>query len=259
MTQTAIYKLSHPELKDFCYIGTTSASNNPAFIKTSITSQHRHAIKKGEPRKEWFKLYENGLNSKELVLEVLETCDKKDVYEAKQKWYNQFYPPQKKQQEEQGKALTPTAEQGKALTPTAEEPTIVNVPSVEISIVEPHEPINSDDIVCKCEDYEKQLHHNNRKEHDYKTRIGRLQKDYDKLEKERTEMILTHKSEMEKLKRENEELVKKNNSQKTIIDDRYERIKHLMSENEELKRFRNEAFEREAFISQLKFLISKYE
>jgi hypothetical protein len=239
MPQTAIYKLSHPELKGFCYIGTTTASDNPSFIKTSITAQHRHAIKKGEPRKEWFKLYENGLNSKELVLEVLETCDKKDVYNAKQKWYNQFYPPQKKQQEE--------------------EATIVNVPSVEISIVEPHEPIHSDDIVCKCDDYKTQLHHNNLKEHNYKTRIGKLEKEYDRLEKERTEMILTHKSEIEKLKRENEELVKKNNSQKIIIDDRYERIKHLLSENEELKKFRDEGFQREAFIAQLKYIISRYE
>lgn len=91
-TPLVVYRLYHPQLNGFSFIGSTSSSNNPISIKNYIISQHRHCIKKNEPRKEWYKLYENGLDPKELVLEIIDKCPKSQIYQTKQKWYKQYYP-----------------------------------------------------------------------------------------------------------------------------------------------------------------------
>ena len=202
-TNVVVYRLHHPELPNFSYIGSSSTSENPNFLKTSIVSQHRHAIKKGEDRKEWFVLYENGLNPKELVLEVLEKCLKKDLYETKQKYYKQFYPA------------------------VANVPAPVNEPSTEISIVEPHQPQSLSEVVCVCDEKSRKI---------------------EELEKQN-----------EELKKQNEELKKQNETQRKVIEDRWERVKQLKEENDILQKFRDEGFNKVAFIAQMKYLISKYE
>ena len=128
--QVVVYRLHHPKLEGFSFIGSTSSSENPKLIKTSITSQHRYSIKNNEPRKEWFKLYENGLDAKELVLEILEKCSKAELYDVKQKYYNMYYPQQ-------------------SVEEAPHQP--------QLSIVEQHEPQHSYEILCKCEEYTKQI------------------------------------------------------------------------------------------------------
>lgn len=135
--QVVVYRLHHPKLDGFSFIGSTSSSENPKLIKTNITSQHRHSIKKNEPRKEWFKLYENGLDAKELVLEILEKCSKAELYDVKQKYYNVYYPQQ---------SIEEQIAEGEA---PPYQP--------ELSIVEQHDPQHSYEILCMCEDYKKQI------------------------------------------------------------------------------------------------------